>query len=75
MFSGIRAPAWHGGFRTSRLFLTRVWRNYLQSVRCDERMTLQISSCHLDLKEETLSEDYLDGPPKTDLIDLEERAP
>lgn len=38
-------------------------------------MTLKISSCHLDLKEETLSEDYLDGPPKTDLIDLEERAP
>ena len=52
-----------------------MWRNYLQSVRCDERMTLKISSCHLDLKEETLSEDYLDGPPKTDLIDLEERAP
>ena len=29
-------------------------------------MTLLISSCHLDFKEEPLSEDSLDYPPKTE---------
>ena len=65
MFSGIRAPAWHGGFRISRLLLTRVWRNtcklYVVMIGCYPG-----SLSYLDFKEETLSEDSLDYPPKTE---------